>query len=49
MPGLPRIRTDELRRLTEHKAFDIRDMRRTLGVDPIPLSEGLRMLFQNRI
>ena len=45
VPGLPRIGTDELRRLTEHKAFDITDMRRTLGVEPVPLTQGLRAMF----
>ncbi len=40
-PGLPRIRVSEVRRLTEDKAFDIAPMRQTLGIDPIPLQEGL--------
>jgi len=45
MPFLPRIGADEIRRLTEDKAFDIGPMRRTLGVAPIPLAEGLRRTF----
>ena len=45
LPGLPRIRPAEIRRLTEDKAFDIAAMRETLGVEPIPLAEGLRRTF----
>ena len=45
LPLLPRIRPAEIRRLTEDKAFDIGPMRRTLGVEPIPLAEGLRRTF----
>ncbi|TPG53227.1 NAD(P)-dependent oxidoreductase [Roseomonas nepalensis] len=45
VPGLPRIRGDELRRLTEDKAFDIGPMRERLGVDPIGLEEGLALTF----
>lgn len=41
----PRIEADEIRRLTEDKAFDIAPMRETLGVTPIPLAEGLRLTF----
>ena len=41
----PRIAADEIRRLTEDKAFDIGPMRATLGVTPIPLAEGLRLTF----
>jgi len=41
----PRIGPDEIRRLTEDKAFDIAPMRETLGVTPIPLAEGLRLTF----
>ena len=44
LPGLPRIRASEVRRLTEDKAFDITAMR-ALGVVPIPLAEGLRRTF----
>ncbi|MBR0651951.1 NADH-ubiquinone oxidoreductase [Roseomonas terrae] len=45
LPGLPRIGADEIRRLTEDKAFDIERMRRMLGVEPIPLDEGLALTF----
>jgi len=45
IPGLPRIGADEIRRLTEDKAFDIAPMRRALSVDPIPLQEGLALTF----
>lgn len=41
----PRIGADEIRRLTEDKAFDITAMREVLGVTPIPLAEGLRLTF----
>lgn len=42
---LPRIGADEIRRLTEDKAFDITAMREMLDVAPIPLAEGLRRTF----
>lgn len=45
VPGLPRIGADEVRRLTEDKAFDIARMREALGVAPIPLEEGLALTF----
>lgn len=45
LPGLPRIRAAEIRRLTEDKAFDIAPMRAILGVDPISLEAGLRATF----
>ncbi|WP_328798947.1 NAD(P)H-binding protein [Rhodovarius lipocyclicus] len=45
LPGLPRIRAAEIRRLTEDKAFDIGPMRAILGVDPISLEAGLRATF----
>ena len=45
LPGVPRIRSDEVRRLMEDKAFDIGPMRRILGVTPIPLAEGLARTF----
>jgi nucleoside-diphosphate-sugar epimerase len=41
----PRIAAEEVRRLTEDKAFDIGPMRETLGVAPMPLAEGLRLTF----
>lgn len=46
LPGLPRIRSDEVRRLMEDKAFSIDAMRRTLHIDPISLSAGLAMTFE---
>ena len=41
----PRIGADEIRRLTEDKAFDIAPMRQILQVNPMPLAEGLRLTF----
>lgn len=45
VPGLPRVTADEIRRLTEDKAFDIAPMRTILGVDPVPLDQGLALTF----
>ncbi|MEY3731984.1 MAG: hypothetical protein RLZZ57_2740 [Pseudomonadota bacterium] len=45
IPGLPSIGADEIRRLTEDKAFDIAPMRDILGVLPIPLEQGLALTF----
>ena len=45
LPGLPGIRPQEVRRLLEDKAFDITRMRATLGIEPVPLSEGLARTF----
>lgn len=45
LPGLPSIGADEIRRLTEDKAFDIAPMRDILGVLPIPLEQGLALTF----
>lgn len=45
MPGLPRIRATEIRRLLEDKAFSIVEMRSRLGIDPIPLDRGLAFTF----
>lgn len=42
---LPRIHGDEIRRLCEDKAFDIAAMRTVLGVEPVPLAEGLARTF----
>ena len=39
------LTTDEIRRLTEDKAFDIAPMRADLGVDPMPLEQGLALTF----
>ncbi|MCU0888522.1 MAG: NAD(P)H-binding protein [Rubritepida sp.] len=46
LPGLPRIGADEVRRLTEDKAFDIAPARAALGLDPIPLVAGLARTFR---
>lgn len=45
LPGLPRIRPSEIRRLLEDKAFGIEAMRSRLGIDPIPLATGLSLTF----
>jgi len=45
LPFLPRINADEVRRLTENKAFSIEEMIAALGVAPMPLEEGLRLTF----
>lgn len=46
LPFLPRIRPDEIRRLSEDKAFPIDEMIQRLGVQPMPLSEGLAKTFR---
>lgn len=48
LPGLPRVRGAELRRLTEDKVFGIAPMERVLGVHPIPLADGLAQTFGER-
>ncbi|MGG5888013.1 SDR family oxidoreductase [Falsiroseomonas sp. HC035] len=45
IPGLPRIRPDELRRLLEDKAFDVAPMCDRLGVVGMPLENGLARTF----
>jgi uncharacterized protein YbjT (DUF2867 family) len=45
LPGLPRIRAAEIRRLTEDKAFSVAEMSATLGVTPMPLDAGLARTF----
>ncbi len=45
VPGLPHIRDDELLRTSEDRAFDIADMRALLGVEPLPLADGLSRAF----
>lgn len=45
LPGLPRIRADEVRRLLEDKAFDPGPLRDRLGIEPIGLAEGLARTF----
>jgi uncharacterized protein YbjT (DUF2867 family) len=42
---LPRVSSDEARRLMEDKAFDIGPMRALLGIEPMPLSDGLARTF----
>lgn len=39
------VTDDELLRLMEDKDFDIAPMRRELGVDPLPLGQGLALTF----
>ena len=48
LPFLPRIGADEIRRLTEDKAFDIGPMVAQLGVHPMPLDRGLALTFGDR-
>jgi uncharacterized protein YbjT (DUF2867 family) len=45
LPLLPRIRRDEIRRLSEDKAFPIDEMMQRLGVQSMPLSQGLAKTF----
>ncbi len=45
LPGLPRVRPAEIRRLLEDKAFDIAPMRQRLGIAPVGLAEGLARTF----
>lgn len=45
VPGIPSIGEDEVRRLSEDKAFDIMPMFNRLGVVPIPLAQGLAATF----
>ena len=45
VPGLPRIGPDEIRRLTEDRAFDVARMGECLGVAPVSLGAGLAMTF----
>ena len=47
LPFLPTIRAAELRRLLEDKAFDIGPARARLGLDPVPLAEGLARTFSS--
>jgi nucleoside-diphosphate-sugar epimerase len=46
LPGLPSIGAAEIRRLLEDKAFDIAPMIDRLGVNPIPLADGLARTFR---
>jgi uncharacterized protein YbjT (DUF2867 family) len=43
--ALPTIQPEEIRRLVEDKAFDIGPMRDLLGIEPVPLAEGLAQTF----
>jgi uncharacterized protein YbjT (DUF2867 family) len=45
LPGVPRVRPDEIRRLGEDKSYGIEPMRRYLGVNPVGLAEGLARTF----
>lgn len=45
LPLLPTIRPEEVRRLTEDKAFDIAPMRALLRFEPVPLEIGLARSF----
>lgn len=45
VPGVPTIRMSEIRRLSENKTFPIDEMRRRLGVDPMPIAAGLARTF----
>lgn len=45
LPRLPKVQSQELRRLMEDKAFDTAPMRRELGIEPISLAEGLARTF----
>jgi uncharacterized protein YbjT (DUF2867 family) len=45
LPGLPRIRPAEIRRLLEDKAFPTDAMRTVLGVVPVSLEAGLARTF----
>lgn len=45
IPHLPHVRPDEIRRLLEDKAFDIRPMQQILGIQPMSLDAGLARTF----
>ena len=46
LPGLPAVRTGEIRRLLEDKDFDVEPMRAALGIAPRSLAEGLALTFR---
>jgi uncharacterized protein YbjT (DUF2867 family) len=46
---LPTVRPDEIRRLTENKAFPIGPMQTRLGIAPISLQEGLALTFATSV
>jgi nucleoside-diphosphate-sugar epimerase len=45
VPGIPTVRSAEVRRLMEDKTFGIEMMNRLLGFTPIGLAEGLALTF----
>lgn len=45
VPGLPTIRIDEVRRLSEGKTFPIDEMHHRLGVEPMAIAAGLSRTF----
>ena len=45
VPGVPRVRKSEIRRLAEDKTFGIEAMKRQLGIDPLGLEDGLARTF----
>jgi nucleoside-diphosphate-sugar epimerase len=45
LPGIPVVRSAEVRRLMEDKTFGIEMMHRLLGVAPIGLADGLALTF----
>jgi len=47
LPFLPQVTADEIRRLTEDKAFDTGPMSQILRISPISLEEGLRCTFRS--
>jgi uncharacterized protein YbjT (DUF2867 family) len=48
IPRLPTIHPEEIRRLLEDKAFDVRPMKQILGVRPMPLHVGLARTFASQ-
>ncbi len=46
IPGLPSVTADEIRRLTEDKAFDVAPMREQLGIVGRSLEDGLALTFR---
>jgi hypothetical protein len=45
---MPKVQPDEIRRLLEDKAFDVRPMQQNLGVSPMPLQAGLARTFASQ-
>jgi nucleoside-diphosphate-sugar epimerase len=45
VPFLPSITSDEILRLLEDKNFSVDDMKSVLNIDPMPLSEGLKIFY----